>query len=73
MVKEVEKIHWTHTEVADMLNEPTSKIRFWMQEFGIEHQKGKILRYNKDAVEKFKKIQALVNEGYKLKFIKTKI
>ena len=60
--EEIEKIYFLIGEVAEMLGEPSSKIRFWCTEFGIETKRvhGQ-RRYQKEEIELLRKIQSHIN------------
>lgn len=70
---QIEKLYYSIGEVADILGESTSCIRFWTNEFFVETRrtqsdnvKGTDRRYSLDAIEKLKDVQYLVRkEGVK--------
>lgn len=71
-----QKIYWTTREVADKLNVPPSKIRYWLSYFGDVDKRNKAMKrfFNQKEVEKIEKIYQLVEvEKYKLEGAKLKL
>lgn len=75
--KQIEKIYWSISEVAEMLDVSLSLLRFWESEFDIiqplKNRKGDRF-YNKRDIENLKMIYHLVKEkGYTLKGAKQQL
>lgn len=75
--KQIEKIYWSISEVAEMLNVSLSLLRFWENEFdNIQPRKNRKgdRYYNKKDIENLKMIYHLVKEkGYTLKGAKQRL
>lgn len=75
--KEIEKLYYTISEVAERFNVNPSLIRFWEKEFPIlkpkKNKKGNRL-FTKEDIEHFHRIYTLVKEdGYTLQGAKEKL
>lgn len=75
--KQIEKIYWSISEVAEMLNVSLSLLRFWENEFDIiqprKNRKGDRY-YSKKDIQNLKMIYHLVKEkGYTLKGAKQRL
>jgi len=75
--KEIKKLFYTISEVADMFDVNVSHIRFWTNEFSTlkptTNNKGNRL-YTGEDIEKLKKIHNLVKvQGYTLKGARAKL
>ncbi len=74
MEKEIKKVRWTTGEVAEMLVESASKVRFWCKYFNVKpSRQGDKRRFNQAEIDVLRNIQKFIAEGYKQEFIKDKI
>ena len=71
---EIKKVRWTTGEVAELIGESASKVRFWCKYFSLKPSRhGDKRRFNQAELDVIKRIQSLISEGYRLKFIKKKL
>lgn len=71
----IEKRFWNMGDLVSMFNEPPSRIRFWVNYFGIQtcRTNNNYRKFLREDVDKLSRIISYVREGYHLKAIKNKI